>query len=70
MIASFEDMEEEIVLDDEEDCEDDLEEEDSDSKDNLDIKFLTEIKKQIAELLFLSENKYINTLINIFVMIS
>ena len=70
MIASFEDMEEEIVLDDEEDCEDDLEEEDSDSKDNLDIKFLTEIRKQIAELLFLSENKYINTLINIFVMIS
>lgn len=38
-IASFEDTEEELVWDDEEDCENDLEEEDSDTKDNLDINF-------------------------------
>ena len=37
MIASFEETEDEIVSDDEEDCEDDWEE-DSDSKDKLDIK--------------------------------
>ena len=38
-IASFEDTEDELVWDDEEDCGDDLEDEDLDSKDDLDINF-------------------------------